>query len=718
MTGIKLTPLLLFVLLLVVLVISVVFGKMVNTEGSVEGYVAFMKDAQALEQVWIPQYSSEAVTVYKLNDNMFFDSRNGNLIELDAEEYSVDVGRLKIIMDRAHANLAKATTESEAAYTALQTATDGYKIIREASYEAAKTSVIQKQAIYDKALAEHTEAVLLAGGASEGAVPAAAVPAAAVPAAAVVDAEVVDAAIPAVPAGAAVVDTAVVDTAVVDTAVVDAAVVDASGGTGATQEGLTSRNDATGITITGLYITKRDGLKTSSYAATNLDNLITPESRFTGVTSSYATWSYPSQCKNTSRKDVIYMAWNQKTYIIIFDKDNTALSYTIAVFDSTTTPYIKEFRNIAYEIGESNFGAGANKIMKESGYKDELLYMLHHNIGYDIKRGNVYVNPGNGITPRVLDRTGELINLKTQSFLANDTLKPVTEFSPWSIIINNKIAGFVIPSGEETLICTFSAGSNGGIALQNVKRFGVNGVYIRGELIPNVVTPTVDEEDDGEKKEDESDDYILKTQIVPPVCPSCPACPDNVTCTNCGGQGGSGTLATDGRSIVDERHAGNHRGGIIREVVSDTSGLARDAVSGADELARDAVSGADELARDAVGGTVGLAKDAVGGTVGLAKEVVGGTVGLAKDTVSGAAGLLTGAASGVAGLFKTNPMQMQTNSINQGGIINPNMQANSGRRPRGSMTQSVDNTNYFGALPDKPSTNYMPVTADFSAFSR
>ena len=133
---------------------------------------------------------------------------------------------------------------------------------------------------------------------------------------------------------------------------------------------------------------------------------------------------------------------------------------------------------------------------------------------------------------------------------------------------------------------------------------------------------------------------------------------------------------------------------------------------------RDAASGADDLARDAVGGTVGLAKEAVGGTVGLAKEVVGGTVGLAKETVSGAAGLLTGAASGVAGLFKTNPMQLQTNSINQGGIINPNMQADSGRRPRGSMPQSVDNTNYFGALPNKPSTNYMPVTADFSAFSR
>lgn len=37
-----------------------------------------------------------------------------------------------------------------------------------------------------------------------------------------------------------------------------------------------------------------------------------------------------------------------------------------------------------------------------------------------------------------------------------------------------------------------------------------------------------------------SSDYLLKTQIVPPVCPMCPMCPDNVTCNNCGGQGGAG----------------------------------------------------------------------------------------------------------------------------------------------------------------------------------
>jgi hypothetical protein len=38
-----------------------------------------------------------------------------------------------------------------------------------------------------------------------------------------------------------------------------------------------------------------------------------------------------------------------------------------------------------------------------------------------------------------------------------------------------------------------------------------------------------------------SDDYFLKSEVVPPVCPQCPNCTDSGTCTTCGGNGGSGT---------------------------------------------------------------------------------------------------------------------------------------------------------------------------------
>jgi len=44
-----------------------------------------------------------------------------------------------------------------------------------------------------------------------------------------------------------------------------------------------------------------------------------------------------------------------------------------------------------------------------------------------------------------------------------------------------------------------------------------------------------------------------------------------------------------------------------------------------------------------------------------------------------------------------------------------------GSQPMGSQamgSQAIGNANYFGAIPQKESTNYMPITADFSAFSR
>lgn len=48
-----------------------------------------------------------------------------------------------------------------------------------------------------------------------------------------------------------------------------------------------------------------------------------------------------------------------------------------------------------------------------------------------------------------------------------------------------------------------------------------------------------------------SSDYILKTEVVPPVCPSCPSCAGdcNSVCGTCGGNGGSGTTNANGVSL-------------------------------------------------------------------------------------------------------------------------------------------------------------------------
>ena len=224
---------------------------------------------------------------------------------------------------------------------------------------------------------------------------------------------------------------------------------------------------------------------------------------------------------------------------------------------------------------------------------------------------------------------------------------------------------------------------------------------------------------------DMSSDYILKTQVVPPVCPTCPRCPHGGgACTNCGGQGGSGTVGQAGSTLVgggitgSVNNAVNTTGNLIGSVGTGITNTATNAVVGGTLLGAGAINTAGGLggkvldsgtglardtlglARDAVSGTAGLAKDAVSGTAGLARDAVSGTVGLAKDTVSGTVGLAKDVVSGTTGLLSN-----QQGSYSQGSQ-GQNQQTN------------INSYSYNGTLPSRGSTNFMPVTADFSRFGR
>ena len=206
-------------------------------------------------------------------------------------------------------------------------------------------------------------------------------------------------------------------------------------------------------------------------------------------------------------------------------------------------------------------------------------------------------------------------------------------------------------------------------------------------------------------------DYMLKTQIVPPVCPTCPSCPSSGVCNNCGGKGGSGTSIGDGKS--------DNVAGVANNAVTGTVGVAKDVVGGTVGVAKDVVGGTVGLARDTVGGTVGLAKETVGGTVGLAKETVGGTVGLVKDAVGGTVGLAKEAVGGVANTFgRLAPAVLSNDGTN----TNSGSGSSAGSYSAGggigtSITTGSDHSSYYGALPPKGG-DYIPVTADFSRFGR
>ena len=737
-----------------------------------EGFVAFQKEKSPLDKVWIPQYSKNE-QVHKLNDNMFFDSRNGNLIELDAEEYSPTAntpttggnqstaitntptigGNQSTAMTNTAIPPVTSSNQSGAMNNEPSTdatqpyAKDTAMIITTAGVETAVRTAVATAAPYIKEFSEKRMAqdmrVNVGGPNVQGSqsanetaalvTPTSAIApgAGATPATAVTGSGVTTAATSSgVTTAATSSDATAADAKTPADAKAVQAVLDAAKAATADSsvkiDGLTNMVDTTGVTITRVIISPRNGQSSTIYDIKPAD--IAPrdtnESKNTTVSSSYKSWKYESQCANTSKKTVFYIPWKENTYIIIVDKtDNNP--YSLYMFGANNEVGHKTFskQDISDIYSQTLLDEKTNSAITEPLYNNQSVYKISKNVAYDIQRGNTVILPsGQGEQVSVHNRDGVKVDL---SVIKPDEKGAISSlsFSPWIIKISGKTAGFCMPYKDTTVICILS--DTGNPALMNVKRFTAAGVDVEG-VQQSAEKPTTDVS--------ESSDYILKTQIVPPVCPTCPACPDNVTCTNCGGQGGSGTLTTDGKSIVGGNQApetnGNRQGGLVRQAISDTTGLARDVVSGTDDLVRDAASGTAGLAKDAVGGTVGLAKDAVGGTVGLAKDavggtvglakdVVGGTVGLAKDTVSGATGLLTGAVSGVAGLFKPNPTQLYNNQPQfQNNAINNTMQSASGRRGGSYGGQTIDNTTYYGALPDRPSANYMPITADFSAFSR
>jgi hypothetical protein len=213
-----------------------------------------------------------------------------------------------------------------------------------------------------------------------------------------------------------------------------------------------------------------------------------------------------------------------------------------------------------------------------------------------------------------------------------------------------------------------------------------------------------------------SEDYILKSQIVPPVCPSCPACPGCTggVCGNCGGQGGSGTLSTTGNTVVQTTNlpTSTNIPGAVASLGTTAGDVAGKTIDATGKL----VGGASGLGEKAVTGTVGLAKETAGGAVGLAKETVGGAVGLAKETVGGAVGLVKEAGAGLKDILKSHPTDIKKQG--QAGEVQAGQgQSASQVSKYGTQTTGADNYSYYGALPPK-SSNFMPVTADFSAFGK
>ena len=421
-------------------------------------------------------------------------------------------------------------------------------------------------------------------------------------------------------------------------------------------------------------------------------------------------------------------------------------------------------------------------VLEPSYNQGRTVYQLSKYVKYDLQNGNLLVLNEEGTEITVYNRDNSSVQtlqrLETDSEITEGSVKEfgnnqVYENASYTSQTIEDVAGgngiLYISKGYETVVALFCKDESGTLNVKNIKRFTPNGVYTGDssqsvnfdstvangssntdgttnldtnvDNLFNNLTTTLDNKTDysGDKsflkdffkyyiKKHSTDasnnevngsndivtalaeqntgdfnlnDYILKTQVVPPVCPSCPACNNcSGTCTNCGGNGGNGTLTVDGSSnVVGDDVSKKNEKNVASNVIDATGNVASTTVDAAGNV----VAGTVDAAGNVVAGTVDAAGNVVSGTIGAAGNIVSSTVGAVGDVASS----LVSAGSDIGASASQNQNYMNQSSQN---AMNSNTQV--------MANNQSDPYSYYGQLPTKKSSQYMPITADFSSFGK
>ena len=645
----KITPLIIFVIILLILVILTFLCKLPCF--SKEGFVSFLHDQTTMTEQTIPQYS-ENDKLYKLYDNLYFDIQNGTLVEVGSPN-----------KDNITVN---------------ETNFDWEKYL--ADYSGDLTADVVDAAT---AWTHYTEV-----GNAEGKVAHAILP--------------------------------------FDT------------------EGNTINN------ITTLY---RNSEESFTYEITAPEQrLPTPAANLMSSYKTVEFISDSNTNRPTDAYHVLYMPWDKKTYLHVLNTtndNNNSLTNKYShvasyLFSNTSTAQNIDFNNQEMYITDyiQDVDANNNKNVLEQKYNSEReVYQISKNVKYDMKGGNILVFNDDENTIEVLKRDS---NVNKITIRLNDTNTDERTFgnsdSYTSVDFNvrtleDRKGGntvLYITDAYNTIVAIIGKDYDGSTSLKNLKRFtpngldtgsGVDNMPEQGNASTDASGNTYDpnsladytnnnntnnnnnnnnntnnnnnnnntnNDNNNDNNNDLNlDNYILKTQVVPPVCPSCPTCPScsngcgSGICGDCGGNGGCGTKDKKGKTTV--------KGDAVSE--------------------KGALQGAVGAVGDVASGTVGAVGDVASGAVGAVGDVATGTVGAVGDVLSGAVGAVGDVASdlinsgkNVVDTANNNQLLQQNTNNSHGSHILPN--------------STTDPYSYYGQVPYKTPNSFIARTADFSSFGK
>jgi hypothetical protein len=361
--------------------------------------------------------------------------------------------------------------------------------------------------------------------------------------------------------------------------------------------------DTTGKNITKINIASRDGngittINTTLDTNSNVQPYDSIQSINMVIQSQYRSYYYTTSCNTTNIYQLIYISWNNDTYLYIIDLSaNTTAGTNIRtiyanptgiVTSQTSTSTLQPYTSLSSEfVSNSGSSLSANLV---SGYGSPLLILgsdsLSNSVYYDVANGNIVLNIGGGGGLRVYNRRGATVsNLTTPTttwdpsqILKSSIINDITGISIVLIAYNNDtVISILKTDGDRYIPNRVYRFNKTSIVLSNANdtdRISVNitpgptsGSTPGPTTAPTTTATTAaagnsnvcgDElsckwywyfntiaQRNGNGETYFSDDYFLKTEAVPPVCPQCPNCPSGCgVCTNCGGSGGSGTSIT------------------------------------------------------------------------------------------------------------------------------------------------------------------------------
>ena len=338
-----------------------------------------------------------------------------------------------------------------------------------------------------------------------------------------------------------------------------------------------------------------------------------------------------------------------------------------------------------------------------------------------------------------------LSNIITRS--TGSTITPMYEISSVgfnSDVMNTNITTFFVKGASPGA----SPGSGSGSG-SNDSDFESRLLSILSKMEPGSTSPSPSTKCDDPR-------YMLKTEVIPPVCPACPACPASSGCNlsintngeivDCNGKkytpdelykaaGSPGTwagaAAETADSIGDVAETGlKETGDVLGKTVDAAGNTITKTADTAGNLVTTTVDTAGNIVNKTVGTAADLASELASGIGKGISDAGSGLKDLVTDAGSGAKDLVTGAGSGLMELSENQKKMYQQQQQGypqqqQQGYPQQQQQGYPQQQQQGYPQQQQQGYSYGYQQPvysnyqscSGDGSNYMPITNDFSQFS-